>query len=239
MNCVTPALVILSATCLTTSAEMVSLCDTTPRAITSGSPAVIVFDAALPAGATVDAVTIDLDLDHDWLGDLRVHLGHDSAGAVLMDRPNLGLYPFGCGGRDLVATFDDDAVTTPDDLCVATTPDPQPEPMLTGLLRPDQPLGAFAGLEAGGGWTLTITDFGALDDGTLHEVCLHITYTLPPPLCPDTTGDGNVNFDDLNVILAQWGTAGPDGDVAPPGGNGVVDFDDLNAVLTSWGQSCP
>ncbi len=54
--------------------------------------------------------------------------------------------------------------------------------------------------------------------------------------CPgDATGDGMVDFDDLNLVLSGWGSAGPAGDVD---GSGVVDFDDLNLVLGSWGALC-
>ncbi len=64
---------------------------------------------------------------------------------------------------------------------------------------------------------------------------------LTPTGCPgDATGDNGVDFDDLNMVLSNWNTAGPDGDISPfPGGDGAVNFDDLNAVLTNWGMSCP
>ncbi len=53
------------------------------------------------------------------------------------------------------------------------------------------------------------------------------------PVCEgDANGDGMVDFDDLNLVLANWGSAGPDGDVD---GSGLVDFDDLNVVLGAWG----
>ncbi len=55
----------------------------------------------------------------------------------------------------------------------------------------------------------------------------------------DADGNGSVDFDDLNEVLANWGTSvtpGLNGDV---NGDGVVDFDDLNEVLANWGASCP
>ena len=221
-------------------AETLSLCDATPRPVASGSPVSVGLNAgALPPGSTVESVVVDLDIEHDWLGDLRVELTHGATTVVLLHRPNLGLYPYGCGGRDLLASFRDDALTTPDDLCVATTPLPQPEPMLVGDLRPLDLLDAFSGQDPSGPWTLTVQDLGAYDAGTVRNVCVEVTYAPPPPACPDADGDGEVNFDDLNIILAAWGSAGPAGDVAPAGGNGVVDFDDLNAVLTAWGSACP
>ena len=57
-----------------------------------------------------------------------------------------------------------------------------------------------------------------------------------PPACPgDATGDLMVDFDDLNLVLTNWGGAGPDGDLD---GNNAVDFDDLNLVLSNWGTTC-
>ena len=53
----------------------------------------------------------------------------------------------------------------------------------------------------------------------------------------DGSGDGMVDFDDLNLVLANWGMTGTNvpGDLD---GSGTVDFDDLNLVLNTWGTSC-
>ncbi|MEQ8844098.1 MAG: hypothetical protein RIB58_04515 [Phycisphaerales bacterium] len=59
-----------------------------------------------------------------------------------------------------------------------------------------------------------------------------------PPCVGDATGDGLVNFDDLNLVLANWSQVvaqGEDGDVD---GSGVVDFGDLNLVLAEWDSDC-
>ncbi len=54
--------------------------------------------------------------------------------------------------------------------------------------------------------------------------------------CPgDANGDALVNFDDLNVVLENWGSAGPAGDLDA---DGDVDFDDLNLLLENWAVSC-
>ena len=49
----------------------------------------------------------------------------------------------------------------------------------------------------------------------------------------DVTGDGEVGFADLLLVLARWGEACGD---CPEdlSGNGVVDFDDVLALLTNW-----
>ncbi len=73
-----------------------------------------------------------------------------------------------------------------------------------------------------------------LDDDT------HFVAIVPP--CPgDATGDGAVNFDDLNAILAAWALQSGD-----PGFNagadldnsGQIDFEDLNLVLAQWSTTC-
>ncbi|MCA9311205.1 MAG: hypothetical protein KDA21_08365 [Phycisphaerales bacterium] len=51
----------------------------------------------------------------------------------------------------------------------------------------------------------------------------------------DSNFDYVVDFDDLNTVLANWNTTGPEGDV---NGSGFVDFDDLNDVLSNWNVNC-
>ncbi len=64
-----------------------------------------------------------------------------------------------------------------------------------------------------------------------------VVCDFTPPMCPgDADGDNMVDFDDLNVVLINWGTTGPDGDLDD---NNSVDFDDLNLVLINWGMGCP
>ena len=55
--------------------------------------------------------------------------------------------------------------------------------------------------------------------------------------CPgDVDGDGDVDFDDLNLMLAVYGTGDPLGDLD---GDGDTDFDDLNLLLANYGNTCP
>jgi hypothetical protein len=58
----------------------------------------------------------------------------------------------------------------------------------------------------------------------------------PSVPCPgDATGDQSVDLADLNLVLANFGTASTTGDVT---GDGNVDLADLNLVLANFGTTC-
>ena len=66
-----------------------------------------------------------------------------------------------------------------------------------------------------------------------------VAYIMERTRCPgDVNGDLSTDFNDLNVILDNWGMAvapGTDGDLDR---SGTVDFGDLNLLLGAWGEVC-
>ncbi|MCA9309620.1 MAG: right-handed parallel beta-helix repeat-containing protein [Phycisphaerales bacterium] len=67
-----------------------------------------------------------------------------------------------------------------------------------------------------------------------------VLVNAAPPACPpDVTGDGLIDFDDLNLVLINWGMTGLPWAGGDADGSGHVDFDDLNMVLLNWGVLCP
>lgn len=72
-----------------------------------------------------------------------------------------------------------------------------------------------------------------------NEVQLYgLQMAFSPQGCPgDANGDNQVNFTDLNLVLANFGQAGPfvSGDLNR---DGVVNFLDLNVVLSYFGTVC-
>ncbi|MCA9310378.1 MAG: hypothetical protein KDA21_04180, partial [Phycisphaerales bacterium] len=70
---------------------------------------------------------------------------------------------------------------------------------------------------------------------TLAELSGDGTIVLTWGCEGDITGDGAVNFDDLNLVLDQWGASGV---MCDPSGDGVMGFDDLNLVLATFGATC-
>ena len=85
---------------------------------------------------------------------------------------------------------------------------------------------------------LTPPDNNQIEWGSGVYIAMAVTPVMP---CPgDADGDRDVDFDDLNIVLEQWNTAGPEGDIFPiPDGDGAVNFDDLNEVLVFWNVTCP
>ncbi len=82
--------------------------------------------------------------------------------------------------------------------------------------------------EDGGGDGEAVVDIGAyeFDPAVLEE----------ENDCPgDTNGDRVVDFMDLEILLEQWNTPGPEADFD---NNGNVDFLDLNELLDNWGVFC-
>lgn len=87
-------------------------------------------------------------------------------------------------------------------------------------------------------FTLSDQAISSPSEPTLADLLL----ALPEPLgcadCADANGDGQVNLDDLNMVLTNFGQPVfpfTNGDV---NGDGQVNLDDLNLVLTQFGTKC-
>lgn len=82
---------------------------------------------------------------------------------------------------------------------------------------------------------------GAVVPGATSTVRVYANECVdfPPSLAClcDFDGGGGVNFNDLNVLLSQFGLTG-DGLIADVNDDGEVGFSDLNAVLTTFGEPC-
>ncbi len=81
--------------------------------------------------------------------------------------------------------------------------------------------------------TLEVNEKGFLEGGIYFGAD---DFVIVTQLCRgDANSDRLVDFEDLNLVLAGWGTGASDGDV---NGDGSTDFEDLNEVLAHWGQDC-
>ena len=104
----------------------------------------------------------------------------------------------------------------------------------------------IVGKVTGGDWESI--DILLLPDGTnqfflpgIIEAEIMVDYRPGLLIRGDLDGDGFVGINDLNIILANWNTSVPDGDLTQGDTNddGFVGIDDLNLILSRWNTSAP
>lgn len=180
-----------------------------PDESVSGS---VTFDAsAIPAGATINKVTLTANLAHTWVADVYFKLNSPSAVSVNVTNPtwlNTLSSNYGVAGTTPgTYTYDDAAINTLTPGLGSTYDFP------SGSYRPFSPLSAFNGTSPIGIWTLDVEDLFDFDQGFLAGATLNITYTqgssttenitgtavgspsLPFDLGPNPADSGTVSFD--------------------------------------------
>ncbi len=85
------------------------------------------------------------------------------------------------------------------------------------------------------------SDYDGSEEGPQYrnlEASEIVGGTDEAPCTADANEDRLVNFEDLNIVLSEFGQSEPwfEGDV---NADGVVDFRDLNIVLSAFGTACP
>lgn len=203
-----------------------------PENQVSGIEIPLVIDAN--ANEQIEDVSVSIIIDHPWVGDLFISLvSPDGVEVVLLDRPGLPSTgfpgPFGCGGRDLDATFTDNATMFAEDVCSFSA-----QPVIVGDVVPAMPMDLFDGAPAGGEWTLRVIDQSAYDTGALLQVCLDVTTAVA--CSPDLTGDGVLDFFDVSAFLSAYSSEDPIADFT---GDGQFDFFDVSAFLSAYTSGCP
>ena len=177
---------------------------------------------------------VDVDVTHEWVGDLRVRVIAPNATAVtLVDRPvNAG----DCGSDDIDTSFSDGGALFP---CAPTIPASGTAPV-----APVTPLSSLLSGPVAGAWSLEITDFANSGIGALEDWAVTFTCGTTPTVTVATVdGTGNeagdpivfrvtrsvVSVTPLTVFLTLSGSAGPADyqavtlPVTIPGGAGFVD----------------
>lgn len=170
----------------------------------------------------VQSVRVGLDIEHTYIGDLRVTLTDPngqifiggSAGIVtLLNRPaaSASASSGSCGRDDIVASFDDAAVTPAQTACGT----PVGYPALSGDVVPANPLSELVGrrttgnngADASGLWTLKIEDLASGDSGQLNDWSLDIDCSASAPAISDlsvaVSGQSN------NPLVSGTGEAVP------------------------------
>ncbi len=142
------------------ASESVSVVNDTPVAIPGAG--VIESVIFIPDGRTITDVDVRVNIQHTYVGDLRITLtGPQGQSVLLVNRR-------GGPGQNFTGTIFDTQAGTPVTLGAAP---------FTGRFRPEQSLNALNNTSAQGNWTLRIEDLRAGDAGTLLNWQLDLTLT--------------------------------------------------------------
>lgn len=194
----------------------------TPTSIPDNDAAGVSETFTFPATSeTIDDVTLDLEIDHTWVGDLVVTL-ESPAGTVitLIDRPGIPGTGFGCSGDDINVTLSDAAASPAESACSAP-------PAIGGTLSPNNPLAGFDGENPSGTWTLTVSDNAALSTGNFVAATLNVTTASGLTSVSDNSTTPGLDIPDANFT-------GVDHCINVPNSGSISDVDiDLN-ISHSW-----
>jgi subtilisin-like proprotein convertase family protein len=169
-----------------------SFTQSTPVAI-PGGPAVVTSTVVVSgAGASLSKVTLQTFMTHTFPGDLDVTIQSPSGRIVTLTTDNAGSNDDVFNGT----LWDDDAnpagqvpYTTNNGM---VTDHAYAIGVLASPLTPEEPLGAFAGEDPNGTWTITISDDTAVDGGSLNSWTLNITTgTCCTITCPANITQSN------------------------------------------------
>ena len=221
-----------------------------------------IWTAYLPTeDLIIDEISVSANIQHPWIGDLSITLiSPEGSSAILLDRPgipnNSWVGPWGCGGDNITCEFSDFSTIPSEETCSLTN-----DPVLQGLLLPSESLNAFVGTNSFGLWSIEITDHSFIDSGFVNSLCLNISLAndcnannIPdnddinnetsddinqnnvPDDCEclaDVNTDGNVNVNDLLIIIDYWGNNTPQADINL---DGIVNVNDLLILISNWGE---
>jgi len=112
-------------------------------------------------------LTVGLEINHTYVGDLIVKLVHASSGTevTLIDRPGVPASGFGCAEDNVSTVLSDAELLSVENQCDT--------PMaINGRFIPNNSLSTFNNLELSGNWSLKVTDSENQDTGALISWCL-------------------------------------------------------------------
>ncbi len=128
----------------------------------------------IEASFVVGEVTVDLEIDHTYVGDLCIRLRKEGFKEItLIERMGgpmtcAGGECCGCSSNNMIIHLEDSAPASIESQCFWSPP------ALTGSYRPEQPLSGFAHTWSDGAWTLTVTDSSMGDSGALVAWSLNL-----------------------------------------------------------------
>jgi subtilisin-like proprotein convertase family protein len=122
---------------------------------------------------TLTGLRLQLDIDHTYVGDLRMWLSKGGTEVQLLDRPG----PNNCSGDNIKVTVDDSASLSLQTNC---TPGSGSAYVEGESYRGMNPLAAFTGTSLDGAWSLRVSDHANIDTGRINRWCLLPVLSAPP-----------------------------------------------------------
>lgn len=143
-------------------------------AIPDSNPTGVTSNLSVATSFVPDVISVDVEISHSWVGDLRIVLQHpDGTNVTLMDRPGVPASTNGCSDNDLNITFTDASSVDLETVCGAGSP------WYVGDAAPSTPLSALLGKNAAGTWKLTVSDHVGSDTGTIDCWSLNLVSSVP------------------------------------------------------------
>ncbi len=198
-----------------------NLCQTftndTDIMISSGAPSAVTSEIIIQESGLVNAISVNLDVAHSWIGDLTVTLESPSGKKAI-------LFEEICGNEDRITLgFSNEGDTNVD--CNQLT---------TGnLIVPMQSFDIFEGEEINGTWSLIVSDGVDLDGGTFHnwslEVCRAVENVAPLSVLISNTTNPVCNGGNTGSIQASVVGGVPDYTIAWSHGANQLTLNNLSA----------
>lgn len=126
------------------------------------------MDLSVATSGTITNITVDVDITHTYIGDLRGRLTSPDGTEVVLFSYLVG-GSGNCFYNNINTTLDDDASTSIQDQCSAS------DPSVSGTHTPFASLTGFDGEDQQGTWRLRVRDAAADDTGELNSYRLNIT----------------------------------------------------------------
>lgn len=130
-------------------------------------------------GLVAEVAIVDLDIAHDWVGDLSAELVSPQGAVItLFDRPGIPGDDFGCDGSDILISLNDNGA---DPALLESACNGLP-PAVTGAYQALDPFSNLAGEPADGIWKLRVRDHAENDGGEIRSWKLALcTQPAPTP----------------------------------------------------------
>ncbi|WP_435373038.1 HYR domain-containing protein [Aequorivita aurantiaca] len=164
-------------------------------AIPDNNPAGVTVTMNVTDNFSITDLDVNLNISHTFVGDVIVTIKSPAGTtAIIVDRPGRTTTGFGCGGDNIVASLDDEAVSAVENECAPSVP------TINGSFTPNNPLSIFDGESTLGIWELIVSDNVSTDTGTINSWGIDFDYELSSPILNvtlDGTGNATVSAEDL------------------------------------------